>query len=312
MADLAPPLRTARPATRPLQTAELPNAAPPPAASPVMAPPAAAASSLTRHMRARKLYIFTLPKAGTYFLAQLLSRMGWYDSGIHLAEDHYLDTHRQDLQSARCRPLDVMRTQSYDLTLRALPYGALCFGHMNPMYFARPHLSEVAVLACRRHPREALVAEFIDFRFRRDEDWVRWVHPSRIPDDRLAFAEYLRQHGRVIADIVATYIAYRQLRQTDFYTGTREMGEYVDLRFEDLMGPAPLPAMRSIAQTFGQRLDDATLIDILTGARGAENKTKSVGESIAVDRAALWTPQAEAAYQTHGFPRLAELLGYPG
>ena len=41
------------------------------------------------------------------------------------------------------------------------------------------------------------------------------------------------------------------------------------------------------------------------------NYRKSVRETLPVDRAALWTPEALAAYQTLGFPLLARLLGYP-
>lgn len=325
------PLRQARPPRTPLTEAELlrlleeqaaaraaaamaqaASASPPgPQADEAGAPTLAAPrNSLARHMTARKLYLFTLPKSGTYFLAELMSRLGWYHSGIHLGEDHYLDTQAQDLAANASNPSAVRRLQPYAKTLAELPNGALCFGHMTPMYFHRPHLHEVAVVACRRRPREALVSEFLDFRFRRHDELVRWVHPSTVADHREAFVLYLKQHGPVAADIIGTYIAYRQLRQASYYTRTRQMGEYLDLQFEVLMGPEPLPALRAIAQTFGQQLDDATLADLLARAKAADNKTKAVGQAFPIGRQALWTPEAEAEYQRQGFPELSTLLGY--
>ncbi|NDY89915.1 hypothetical protein [Ideonella livida] len=310
------PTRQARRPRQPLTEAQvlalLERPAPPEQAAAEALPAPSGGSPLARRMKASKLYVFTLPKAGTYFLAELASRLGWYHSGIHLGEDHYLDTAAQSLAENAHNPSAVRRQQPFTRTLAELPAGALCVGHMPPLYFNRPHQAEVAVLACRRHPREALVSEFIDFRFRRDDELVRWIHPRTVPDHLAAFTLYLRQHGPVMADIVATWVAYHQLRQSSWYVRTRPIGEYAAVDFETLMGADPLPALRTIARAFGQRLDDANLLDLHARAKAADNKTKAVGQRFPIPREALWTPQAEAAYQDLGMPELARLLGYPG
>ena len=105
-----------------------------------------------------KLYIFTIPKAGTYFLAELMSRLGWVDSGLHIAEDHYLDNKRQPMAIAASLALSTEHQRPYYQSLEQVRAGQLCFGHMNPMLFFRPHPGDFAVLGCRRRLRDVLAA----------------------------------------------------------------------------------------------------------------------------------------------------------
>lgn len=262
-------------------------------------------------MHPGRLYLFTVPKSGTYFLAGLMSWLGWHDSGWHMAERFVLHTHDTDLATNARDPLLVRHEQPYAKTLDLLPAGQLCFGHMNPMLFPAPHAAEVAVLACRRRPRELLVAEFIDFRFRREDHLVEFVSRRRIADDREAFAVYMRDHAPVIADILGTMVTYRALRGTRCWTATRTLAPYVECSFEELMGDAPLPALRRLADFCGVTADDARLLQILQAARSADNKTKTAGLSLPIPRDALWTAEAEAQYRRHGFAELSTLLGYP-
>ena len=76
-------------------------------------------------VKPKKLYVFTIPKAGTYFLAGLVSRLGWADSGWHLAERHVLETHRADVATNAKNPFAVRVDKPYSQTLDELPTGAL-------------------------------------------------------------------------------------------------------------------------------------------------------------------------------------------
>ena len=262
-------------------------------------------------MHPGRLYLFTVPKAGTYFLAGLMSWLGWHDSGWHVAERFVLHTHDTDLSTNARDPLVVRREQPYAKTLELLPAGHLCFGHMNPMLFPAPHPAEMAVVACRRRPRDVLLAEFVDFRFRREDHLVEFVSRRRIADDREAFAVYMRDHAPVIADILGTLVTYRALRGTRYWAGTRTLAPYAEVAFEDLMGPAPLPALRCLATLCGVTADDARLLQILQAAKAADYKTKSEGLDLPFERDWLWTAEAEAQYRRHGIAELSTLLGYP-
>ena len=44
-----------------------------------------------------KYYIYTIPKSGTYFLAELLERIGLFNTGWHIEIFDYLDTKIFDL-----------------------------------------------------------------------------------------------------------------------------------------------------------------------------------------------------------------------
>lgn len=258
-----------------------------------------------------KLYIFTIPKAGTYFLAELMSRLGWVDSGLHIAEDHYLDTKRQPMAIAASHTLSTEHQRPYYQSLEQVRAGQLCFGHMNPMLFFRPHQGDFAVLGCRRRLRDVLAAEFVDFRYRRVDPRLSWISRDAIAADGDAFVEYLRRNGPAIADIAATYLAYRELRSAHYYNDTRDIGRYVDLAFEHLMGPHPLAEMRRLARAFGLTRSDEELLAVLQQAKAAENKTKTTGQAIQVDRAGLWAhPEAQALYEKLGLRQLSVRLGY--
>lgn len=259
-----------------------------------------------------KLYVFTIPKSGTYFLAELLSRLGWRNSHMHIAEAHYLDNKDVDVKAIARDPLLTLNKAPFNDSLGMVENGALCYGHMNPMHFYGPHRSDFAVVGCRRHLREVLVAEFIDFRFRREDHLVQWISREAVADDFDAFAAYMERHGPIIAHIAATYIAYRDLRAQGYYNRAAKLAPYVDLSFEGLMGPYPLVELRKLARGMSLPHGDDELLDVLEQAKNAENKTKSVGETIAVDRAALWdAPGVAQAYDALGLPELAARLGYP-
>ena len=259
-------------------------------------------------MTTKKIYIFTLPKAGTYFLADLISRFGFINSGRHIAVNHYVDNRHADLERAARRPCDFIVRQSYIDSLTEVPESGLCYGHTSPMIFP-PYISrQFVVVACRRNPRDILISEFIDFRFRRED--VEWITQDAIADHKLAFIEYLRINGPVIASIIADYVAYRALRSASYYISTRSLGAYLDITYESIFS-APLESMRAISNCLGCDFDDDKLISIFESAASAENKTKTIGQQFPVARGDLWTDEAERQYRKLNFPLLTSLLGYP-
>jgi hypothetical protein len=268
--------------------------------------PAAAASG----HRPGCVYIYTIPKSGTYLMSAFVHALGWANSGWHVELGHVLRTLEHDPQANRERPSQSRVPGSYLHSLRALPEGQHAFGHVNPLYVPTLMLRDKGyrMLAVRRHPREVLVSEFVDFRHRRRD--VEWVSEARVPDHATAFGLYLRQHGPVVRNICQQYLLLQQVHALADYEalcgGPRVLFMDIAAFLDDTSGPDT--ACR-IADFLGSGLAADEVARLRTQALAADNKTKATGLALPYAREALWTPEAEAAYAALGFDDLARRLG---
>lgn len=256
------------------------------------------------------VYIYTIPKSGTYLMSGFVHALGWANSGWHVELAHVLRTLEHDAQANRERPSQSRVPGSYLRSFRALPEGQHAFGHVNPLYVPTLMLRDrgYRMLAVRRHPREVLVSEFIDFRHRRRD--VDWVSEARVPDHAEAFALYLRQHGPVVRNICQQYLLLQQVHALPEYEslcgGPRVL--FMDIKAFLDEGRGPALAAR-IAEFLGCSLGLGEAARLRTEALAADNKTKATDLALPYVREALWTPSAEAAYAELGFDDLARRLG---
>jgi hypothetical protein len=243
-----------------------------------------------------KLYLYTLPKAGTYFMAELIGQLGYRNTGYHVERLRYLDTHSLDAKTNREFPL-AARTDvaCFDL-LRTLADGDFAFGHYEAAAFPDV-LTDFKFICMYRHPREVLVSEFIDFRFRRKG--VPWALPSAIPDDVEAFAEYMRRHARHPQKILSKMLGV-QSRVLDPLVPSHDPKRYLFLNFSDVMKRPEAP-LRQLA-TFLE-VDEVKVREAYQAALDAETKTKAT--DIRIDRASLWSHAAEVEYARLNFYGLA-------
>jgi hypothetical protein len=234
-----------------------------------------------------KIYIYTIPKAGTYLLAELVTRLGFVNTGFHVNRDRYLDTLSLDPETNARFPSRAMKKQDFLRTLGDMQPGELAFGHF-PVPMMGWLLPDFVFVCAYRHPRQTLVAEFIDFRFRRQD--VRWVAPAAIPDDRAAFREYLRRHGEGHMAIFSQMLGLTLLLKEPLCSRFQEGQRFHLVAFDRLRGD-PAEAER-LARFL--RVDPARARAAHAQALAAETKTKATG--LAIDRAALWSDEAEAYY----------------
>ncbi len=233
-----------------------------------------------------KVYIFTIPKAGTYFIAELLERLGFNNTGYHVSQKRLLDTKKLDLESNAKTPSKAMVEQNFTKTLREMKDNDLAFGHFPVplMAWLQPQFRFVCAY---RHPRKTLISEFIDFRFRRSD--VKWISRDTIPDDREAFATYLVRHGENHAAIFSQMLAVSLLVAEPLCT--RYPSEHFHfLNFDHLL--ADVEVARGLAAALGVNSIDIARVHAETLM--AETKTKSSGTE--VDRNSLWSDRAEELY----------------
>lgn len=234
-----------------------------------------------------KLYIYTIPKAGTYFLADFFSRIGFRNTGFHVARNFVLNTGKLDLGTNARLPELAREDQLFTDTLAQMADNDAAFGHF-PLPLLGWTFPEFAHVCAYRHPRKTLMSEFIDFRFRRAD--VPWLTRSAVADDAEAFCTYLETHGPIHMSIFGEMIGSCLLRSEPLFT-RHNPGLYHMLNFDRLLED-PEEAAR-LAEAFGasakrgRKAREETL--------QAETKTKTTG--LDIDRAALWTRRAEKLYR---------------
>lgn len=244
------------------------------------------------------VYIYTIPKAGTYFFAALLERFGLRDTGYHVSRDSFLDTKKHSLEENARTPGVAKRSGSYLQILRNLGEDDVAFGHFPAPLVWRALPQSMKFLCAYRHPRQTLVSEFVDFRFRRED--VPWVSRAAIADDAEAFAEYLRRHGTTShAAIFQSMLLHQQNLQFEL-AGPKEQKASIFVNFDRAM--RDVNVILHIAAFVGRDLTHAEAKAALAATLGAETKTKS--SDVKLDRSAFWTTATEALYQNSKFPQI--------
>ncbi len=237
-----------------------------------------------------KIYIYTIPKAGTYFLADLIERFGFKNTGFHVSQRRFLNTKKFDLETNARTPSKTMERQVFLRTLNRMNEGEIAFGH-----FPAPMMSflfpDFVFVCAYRHPRKTLVSEFVDFRFRRDD--VKWLSPASIHDDQDAFCMFLERHGPVHMSIFAQMLGVTLLIREPL-CHKHDSDRFHMLNFDALLR-AP-EATEHLAAKLGK--DPACAAKALSQTLAAETKTKATG--LTIDRAALWSDKAEALYAKLG------------
>lgn len=260
-----------------------------------------------------RAYIYTVPKAGTYLMDAYLSALGMTSTGWHVNLDTYLDTRQFDLTVNATTPSATTVQRPYLGTFRRMPPGSHAVGHFSPLYVPLGVLNKLAlrVVAMWRHPREVLVSEFVDFRFRRTD--VEFVSARRYPDPRDAFAAYMREHAIAVRHILQDQLLLREVHSHPDFLGRMGFEPLKIVDFRSFLDPEEgwLQA-RKVARFLGFGQSDERIRQCWREALDADNKTRADALALPLPRQALWTAEAEQRYQALGFELLAARMGYSG
>jgi len=242
------------------------------------------------------VYIYTLPKAGTYFIAELLSNLGLNNTGLHLAAHRFLDTKRFTLEQNATTPGIAGVDRFFVPVVRGAGPQDVLFGHFplprNPN-IAPSHMNYICSY---RSPEKTLVSEFMDFRFRRSD--VPWVSREKVPDDVTAFELYLGRHGTgPHLEIFKSIIVYHSTVNHPL-EHPREREKVCFVHFDTLLEQPE--AVRQIAAFLEKdiSLQEAQAIHQKTLA--TETKTKAT--NLEFDREALWSDRAREIFAESDFP----------
>jgi hypothetical protein len=239
-----------------------------------------------------------MPKAGTYFYAEILNRLGFENTGYHVSEHYYQDSKNFSIGVNTSTPSETHISENFTRVIRGLTPRQFAFGH-----FALPLNLHVAhrhtkYLCAYRNPKHALVSEFIDFRFRRAD--VEWLSPDIIDDDAQAFCLYLNRHGLdAPLDIFKEFVLYKQNLDNPLYSNKKEARSLFVNFDEGIKNPMQI---REIATFLGVDDTEKDYRGIHLDVLNSETKTKS--GDLPIDRQALWTRQARKIYRKSEFPHV--------
>lgn len=254
--------------------------------------------SIPERDQAKCLYIYTLPKAGTYLLASLCESFGISNSGFHIGFTGYLDTLSHPAETNRHRPSATRASQQYIKTFKQCA-GQLAFGHLSPSFLPPGVFHATQVIAAYRDPLDTLVSEYNDFRFiRRD---VKFCSQQTEPDDVLAFGLYLQRQGPVIRDIMIEMGRYLDCFSQPLYAQKYYDSVPLLINFSRLRDPDYLLWLNHL---FARFLPDAGMSfeATLQATYDKPTKTKSTGYGFEVD--ALWSPTNQAIVKPLRLKRL--------
>jgi hypothetical protein len=249
-----------------------------------------------------KLYIFTIPKAGTYFLADFIGRLGFENTGFHVSANSFLNTKKLDLETNTRFPGKAKEDKLCMRLLREVRHGQLAFGHLSVPLLS-PLFPAFRFVCAYRHPRKTLVSEFVDFRFRRRD--LPQFSVEEIPDDRDAFCTYLERRAQGHLGHLSEMIGVALLLNEECYGALTPDRAYM-LNFETLLQTPG--ECGSLCAWLG--VDPEAGPPALEETRATDTKTNATG--IELDREALWSDRAAELYArsgAEGLVRRARELG---
>jgi hypothetical protein len=243
-----------------------------------------------------KLIVCSVPKSGTYLIAQLLTELGYRNSGLHLNVAGFTDYRNADLSTARRDSDRLTVAESLSKSLRRIQEGEFAVGHLPPSSF--PLLQGFRIIFLYRNIRDVLVSFC-----RWTADTGRWKDDGRWreqPADSAKLLGFLQAHGKILEGAIAEP------------AGWIAVPGIVSVSFEELMGDEGVQrtqeALRRIVNAVGcEPLADSDLLACLERAKSTETLTRSNGRSL---RDHYWSQAVEREYVRRGYPLLNARLGY--
>lgn len=254
----------------------------------------------SRHPFGHRAFLVSMPKSGTYFIAEILGRLGLANAGVHLDEHGFTDYR----QTAAGRDVADYTTLQHRLPLhksvRLLADGQFAVGHLAHTTYTTTCLRGFRVVFSKRELRTALVSHMRYF-----------MHPQRGLKHGAAW--------KVVEDGQKRMEAFMALWGQELISWYKSIAPWTKddsalvISYETLFGHAGEEAQLSLLATVAGKLGlDAgrdRLAETLRAARSAQTLTKSESPST-IER--FWSADCERIFIDTGGGDLNQFLGYSG
>jgi len=244
-----------------------------------------------------RVVVCSLPKAGTYLVAEVLRGLGLVPAGVHVDERGFTDYRFASFQQARhdYRHLDV--EMPLRQTLLFLLPGQFVVGHLPCTPSVLQTLIPFRKLFVYRDLREGVVSfmRFISDAGRGGERMASW---SGLPDGPDKLVRMLEVSGQEYFDMVRPMLPWRG-REDAF-----------PVAFEMLLGDrgqqAQSDCVARLAEFLGAACSEQQVQQVLKEALAAETMTRSSGRT---DWRVYWSDAAERQFRVLGGEEMIAALG---
>jgi hypothetical protein len=241
-----------------------------------------------------RVLVVSLPKAGTYLVAEVLKALGYGSTGMHLAETAYSDYNGAELDEARRNPGRFARREPLSQSVLRIAAGRFAVGHLPCKKEIVQATASFKRIYLTRDLRTALISymRFLAATGRLGAKELSWY---AIADPKARVVDFLRTSAPHLLDWFYKGLA-----------GWSQVPGALCVHFEDLMHERETAphAVESIAAFLGRTPCDARRI--LSSSLASETITKSDGLTQLAD---YWSPEAERQFISIGGPELNARLG---
>jgi hypothetical protein len=259
--------------------------------------------ALHRGRLPHRVFLATIPKAGTHMMAEMLTRFELVNCGIHVLRDHVVDQRFTTGVIARRYPSQLRRDIELRDTLRLIAPGQFAFGHIglrdgHAHGDARMLFSGFKVVVMFRNLRDVYVSLLRYFRER--GDMPAWG----------VEAELLSEWPAIVAWDMDKLGPFRRLG-FEAMAMWRQEPNALCLRYEEVVGDlgpdTQIDALQRLTRFLGVEYSRKRLGDIAETVVGTQTVTKMDRRTVASE---YWSDEVEWMYQRIGFPELNRELGY--
>ena len=262
--------------------------------TPELRPAAKPQRGASRH----RIVVCSLPKAGTYFLAEVLSQMGCVATLLHLSSEVLTDYRWATRQEAREEYQRFITSLELSKSLKLVQPGQFAVGHLGCSPQSRALLSDFKKVFLYRDMRDGLVS-FLRFAADTQREGPRTRDWSDLPDGpgkMLGFLDHLGESYFAMCLPMGDW-----LDQTDVFK----------LSFETLYGDHGIEAQRKALEALYAYLEISERSvppeELVAKAMGRPTKTWSGRRT---ERGIYWNADVEARFRELGGLELNERLGY--
>ena len=103
-----------------------------------------------------KGFVCTIPKSGTYLIAEFLKQVGMRATNLHLDLHRFGDYGAADLETGRCFPERILVAEPLEDSIKRICDGEFAVGHL-PVS-AAPLFRDFGVIFSRRNIRDVLIS----------------------------------------------------------------------------------------------------------------------------------------------------------
>lgn len=256
------------------------------------------AARLERGPCPHRVFVCSLPKSGTYLLAELLTELGSLPTGLHLNVGGLSDYRAATPAEQRGNPERFGVPVPLDISARLVAPGQFAVGHLERSASVKAALGPSRIAFALRDVRDGLVSFM---RYAADTRRYKhlmgpWVEAAD-PRDRMT--GFMDVAGKVYLDMCRPMVGW--LRDPDALT----------VRFEALCGDRgeaeQAELVRGLAALLDRPVPNGDPLALLRAVFGRPTKTWSGKRT---DRSAYWSPAAEARFVDLGGTELNRELGY--